>query len=64
MISWIGLRSIIHLKVLLPNISNIKSGKMEIYVEMFNVRGMLDEVCAAVQPVAWLRVNALTMTID
>ncbi|MDX2464105.1 MAG: HAMP domain-containing sensor histidine kinase [Porticoccus sp.] len=46
------------------DISKIESGKMEVYVEIFKVREMLDEVCAAVKPVVWQGENTLTMTID
>ncbi len=46
------------------DLSKIEAGKMTVYLESFDVRSVLDEVAAMVQPLVRKNGNQLTLEID
>ena len=48
----------------LLDLSKIEAGKMDLYVEAFNVRDLIEEVSATVQPMVAKNHNALKIEID
>jgi signal transduction histidine kinase/CheY-like chemotaxis protein len=46
------------------DLSKIESGKMEIYIETFSVRSMVDDLCTTIDPVIKKNNNTLVVNVD
>jgi signal transduction histidine kinase/DNA-binding response OmpR family regulator len=46
------------------DLSKIESGKMEIYIETFSVRSMLNDLCITIDPVIASKANTLTVLVS